>query len=79
MCRTNGGPSSNKKCVIPFKWNGKTYNECPKDHEKQDKFWCSTKVDKNGVHIPKIGITLKSFTILDSTFDKSMSLLINVK
>mgnify|MGYP001398662391 CR=1 FL=1 len=55
ICKTNGGPSSFKKCVIPFKWNGKTYNKCPPDLEKPEKFWCSTKVDTNGVHIPKIG------------------------
>ena len=55
ICKTSGGPSSNKKCVIPFKWNGKTYNKCPPDPEKTGKYWCSTKVDNNGVHIPKIG------------------------
>ena len=31
ICRTNGGPSPNEKCIIPFKWNGKTYNQCPRD------------------------------------------------
>ena len=60
ICKTNGGPSSFQKCVIPFKWNGKTYNKCPPDIEKPEKYWCSTKVDTNGVHIPKIGMTFST-------------------
>ena len=55
ICRTNGGPSPNQKCVIPFKWNGKVHDKCPQDLDDPSKYWCSTKVDAKGVHIPKKG------------------------
>ena len=67
ICKTNGGPSSFKKCVIPFKWNGKTYNKCPPDLEKPEKYWCSTKVDTNGVHIPKIGRTFSTIILIETS------------
>ena len=55
ICSTISGPSANQKCVLPFKFDGKIYNKCPIDPEDSTKNWCSTKVDVNGVHVPKIG------------------------
>ena len=48
ICKTNGGASPNTKCVIPFKYNDVTYNNCAKD---EDGFWCSTKIDSLGIHV----------------------------
>ena len=47
-CITSGGASPNSLCIFPFKFGGKTYNECALD---SDGYWCSTKVDSNGTHI----------------------------
>ena len=46
------GPNPGKPCIFPFKYNGKTYNGCEKDHEDGTKTWCSTKVDSKGHHVP---------------------------
>ena len=55
-CSTNGGPSPNKKCVFPFKFEvylestdtiKDTHDTCILD---DDGFWCSTKVDEHGYH-----------------------------
>ena len=43
-----GGPSLNIPCIFPFKFNGRTFNECTWD---EDGAWCSTQVDKNGNHV----------------------------
>ena len=47
-CLTVSGPNPGKPCIFPFKYNGKTYNGCEKDHEDETKTWCSTKVDSKG-------------------------------
>ena len=47
-CKTVSGPSSNRKCIFPFVFNGTIYNKCAHD---ADDFWCSTKVDSKGCHI----------------------------
>ena len=47
----NGNPDPGKKCVFPFKYNGKTYQGCPPDNFVKDKRWCSTATDENGNHI----------------------------
>jgi len=46
-CWTND--RGNLPCVFPFTHEGHTFNECT-DYKHNGK-WCSTKVDKNGVHI----------------------------
>jgi len=39
------------ECIFPFTYNNFTYTGCPTDPVDQTKRWCSTKTDKNGVHI----------------------------
>jgi len=55
-CKTVSGPSANQPCVFPFKWNGKTYNNCPVDSDDTNETWCSTKTDSNGNHITGQGL-----------------------
>ena len=38
---TVAGPKPNRKCVFPFKYNGKTYTGCTAKGAKRD--WCSTR------------------------------------
>ena len=47
-CKTIGGPSKNKHCVFPFKFNGEIYNRCAFG---SDGFWCATKVDSRGLFL----------------------------
>ena len=50
------GPMLGKPCVFPFIYKGITYNECmDSDHHSTSCYWCSTKVDGNGVHIDNEG------------------------
>jgi hypothetical protein len=37
-----------KPCIFPFKYRGKTLNDCT----IEEKPWCSTRGSTNGVHIP---------------------------
>ena len=55
VCTTISGPSTNQRCILPFKFNGVTHQKCPTDPEDKTKHWCSTKVDQNGQHISGIG------------------------
>ena len=55
VCKTVSGPSPNQKCILPFSFNGVTYQNCPKDPDDSSLNWCSTKVDQNGQHITGIG------------------------
>ena len=52
-CKTVGGPSSDVECIFPFKYFGITHNGCTVhgNTESEEKPWCSTKVDKNGLHV----------------------------
>jgi len=49
-CVTVGGPKSPSKCVFPFKYGGKTYNECEPSGAGSTP-WCATKTDANGEYI----------------------------
>jgi hypothetical protein len=40
-----------KKCIFPFKFNDVEYHGCVADDEFVGKFWCSTKVNKEGKHV----------------------------
>jgi len=40
------------ECILPFTHDNVTYYGCPTDPEDATRRWCSTKTDKNGVHIP---------------------------
>jgi len=40
------------ECILPFTHDNITYYGCPTDPEDATRRWCSTKTDKNGVHIP---------------------------
>jgi len=35
-------------CVFPFKYKGKTYNQCTKDESVNGMPWCATRVDRSG-------------------------------
>jgi len=50
-CRTVGGPSPGKSCQFPFTFAGVTRSSCISDQDPDGKLWCSTKVDKSGVHV----------------------------
>ena len=56
-CITVGGASPNLPCVFPFKFNNVVYNNCTLmyAHHTNNKTWCSTKVDANGVHMSNSG------------------------
>jgi len=53
LCTTIGGPSAGQPCVLPFKFMGKLRTGCTTENDPDGKYWCSTKVDKDGNHIPK--------------------------
>merc|ERR1711976_559697 len=48
--RTKNGVES-KDCIFPFKFKGKTYASCTKDHTTNNKAWCATEVDSTGTVI----------------------------
>ena len=52
---TSGGTTRPEKCVFPFTYNGKQYNECITVNDPQGKEWCSVQVDRNGVHVSNRG------------------------
>ena len=52
---TIGGASPNIECVFPFEHRGKLHSKCPYD-VKNEEFWCSTKVDFDGIHIGGQGL-----------------------
>ena len=51
-CVTVGGGSGNKdkRCIFPFRYNGKKYNHCI-SKAGNEKPWCSTKVTKGHHHV----------------------------
>ena len=38
-------------CVFPFTFESKTYTECTTENDKDNRPWCSVKVDTSGKHI----------------------------
>ena len=52
ICRTVSGPGAGKPCVLPFVWGGSVREGCISDGDPDNKYWCSTKVDSQGNHIP---------------------------
>lgn len=48
---TVSGPIPYTSCHFPFKYGGKTYKKCTRDHHKDNKPWCTTSVDAKGEHI----------------------------
>ena len=56
---TDDGASPNKPCIFPFKLrsNNETYTKCrPGIDGTNHKPWCSTQVDKHGVHLSGQGL-----------------------
>merc|ERR1719228_1215126 len=43
--------SNGKVCRFPFKFQNKAYASCTTDFDPDNRAWCSTKVDSNGVHV----------------------------
>ena len=54
-CKAIEGPSKGKKCIFPFKYFGKSYNECTWNDAPTKKPWCSTNVTEDGYHIEENG------------------------
>merc|ERR1711976_42397 len=53
-CRTTSdspGPSQNKPCVLPFKFQGKIRYGCIADADPDGRYWCSTKTDDDLNHV----------------------------
>jgi len=50
-CFTRSGPSANKPCIFPFKFNGTEYSTCTYASSHSGEPWCSTEVDPNGNHL----------------------------
>ena len=38
-------------CALPFKFDGKLRDACITEFDPDGKYWCSTKVDENFVHV----------------------------
>ena len=45
------GVVTQESCIFPFTYKGVTYNTCTYVDHPEQKEWCSTKVDENGVHV----------------------------
>ena len=45
------GPRKREKCVFPFIFDKVEYNGCAVDRQDRRRRWCSTKIDRDGVHI----------------------------
>merc|ERR1712179_176749 len=48
QCKTNGYDERDeeaKPCVFPFRYQGKTYNECTTDHSVNEEPWCATEIN----------------------------------
>jgi len=43
--------SNGKVCKFPFKFRNKVYASCTTDSDPDNRAWCSTKVDRRGVHV----------------------------
>ena len=51
--RTNFDPAGeklNETCIFPFIMKGVEYSSCTFHHDGHHKYWCSTKVDRDGNH-----------------------------
>ena len=61
------GGGAGVQCIFPFtlEANNKTYHSCTYDfmHVTGYQPWCSTKVDKNGVHMRDVGEDVKNWGI----------------
>merc|ERR1712165_118801 len=54
-CSTIGGPGQGRPCVFPFRFGGTLRSSCITDLDPEGKFWCSTRVDEGGNHVPGTG------------------------
>ena len=52
-CNTISGPDANQPCIFPFTFSNNIYSSCTTDFNDawDTNAWCSTKVDKFGVHV----------------------------
>ena len=46
MCYTKS-----EKCIFPFIFRGVTYYKCTNKYDPYNKYWCSTNVNSQGIHI----------------------------
>lgn len=47
VCTTEDG----RPCQLPFTFRGSLYSGCTRDHDQEDRLWCSTKTDQAGNHV----------------------------
>lgn len=49
---SSGGnnPDPNKKCIFPFRYQGKEFTKCTK-YDNNGVFWCATQVDSDGEYV----------------------------
>ena len=47
LCTTEDG----RPCQLPFTFRGTLYSACTREHDQEDKLWCSTKTDPGGGHV----------------------------
>ena len=53
ICKTTNEPGSKTKnvsCQFPFTIGDQTFDACTTEKDHEGKFWCSTKVDRFGIH-----------------------------
>ena len=47
LCTTEDG----RPCQLPFSFRGTRYETCTREHDPENKLWCSTKTDPGGSHV----------------------------
>ena len=47
LCTTEDG----RPCQLPFTFRGVRYSSCTREHDREERLWCSTKTDPGGRHV----------------------------
>ena len=59
------GEEKSKKCVFPFVYLGRKFEDCTNDGETNPSdFWCATEVDRNGILVVNIDSAFPTFCTL---------------
>jgi len=54
-CKTEGGPTPDQHCVVPFTYKGLEFNGCTNFTDNDGKLWCATSLGTDGAFVPKSG------------------------